>query len=774
MATYFIDFAGGNDANDGTTFALRKKTYTGITPTAGDEVRFAKSPDPLPIGNATWTTGTRPDPINIASSTNASPIVITTSANHGLVAGDYVSIISHTVNTNANGLWKVGAVTSPTVFSILQMDGSNTTGNGIGGATGNSTYVTNCFVKLASPLTQNVALCGGLGQKINWTGSTNVTPTITTAANSYKEGYGGLNISIAAAFTTGVATYYNFPSAIDLSGYQQLCFWIRQTSGTIASANDVTITLCSGTNGTSPQNTFNIPSTAIANSWIPVVVDLGTNLFNSIASIAFNVVVDRGAQVFQIDNIFASKASSSNDALNLTSLISKSSGTGDEPWYGIQSINFDAVMLSSVPAYSPDSSTIAGYSNGVTATIATYRRETFKPAPFATAINVNTSGSLANPIIYSGGWDTSTSMTTQTGVSYYDGALSGFNGTFITGNADGILLSGVSNLYFDKLYMCRYNTGFNAIGPSTGITVATIFTANCRSGFRTSGGVNTITATKLILNNSNDNINLSPGINCYFLEIQSSSGGVIFSNNSVKVTIDNLVVASSASVPPLFGANVSNLYIKNLTCKESRTYSLNVRASLVNVVVGGGTLDLPINMQQSFGQIYLNNVTISSATEVVYPSNINESYVYSNRHDNTDNNSWIWLPYGTINQQSSVIDSPATTSWRMSPSVSNNSSFNPVFMKLATVVCAANSLVTVTARMLRSDTGLTMRLICPGGQILGVENDVFSDMTAAANTWETVTITFTPTRPGGVNIYAHAFGGTIYNGYVCNVNASQA
>jgi hypothetical protein len=99
---------------------------------------------------------------------------------------------------------------------------------------------------------------------------------------------------------------------------------------------------------------------------------------------------------------------------------------------------------------------------------------------------------------------------------------------------------------------------------------------------------------------------------------------------------------------------------------------------------------------------------------------------------------------------------------------------SPVRLKLGTVVCAANSLVTVTARMRRDNTGLTMRLICPGGQISGVATDVFSGMTASADTWQTVTITFTPTKAGAVDIYAHAFGGTTFSGYVSNLTAAQA
>lgn len=66
----------------------------------------------------------------IASSTNASPIRITTAAAHGLVTGDKININGHTTNTAANGTWTVTKVDS-TKFTL---DGS--TGNGVGGADG--------------------------------------------------------------------------------------------------------------------------------------------------------------------------------------------------------------------------------------------------------------------------------------------------------------------------------------------------------------------------------------------------------------------------------------------------------------------------------------------------------------------------------------------------------------------------------------------------------------------------------------------------------------
>lgn len=74
--------------------------------------------------------------VAIASSTNASPIQVTTSTAHGLNTGDSAFIVGHLVNTAANNTaanpsWTITRV-SDTVFTL---DGS--TGNGVGVATGN-------------------------------------------------------------------------------------------------------------------------------------------------------------------------------------------------------------------------------------------------------------------------------------------------------------------------------------------------------------------------------------------------------------------------------------------------------------------------------------------------------------------------------------------------------------------------------------------------------------------------------------------------------------
>ena len=80
-----------------------------------------------------FTLKTTSTPITISSSTDATPIVITTSSSHGFATGDFVTITNHSINTNANSTtanpaWEI-IVTGGTTFSLT---GSTATGGGVG------------------------------------------------------------------------------------------------------------------------------------------------------------------------------------------------------------------------------------------------------------------------------------------------------------------------------------------------------------------------------------------------------------------------------------------------------------------------------------------------------------------------------------------------------------------------------------------------------------------------------------------------------------------
>lgn len=76
-----------------------------------------------------------PAAVNISSTTNATPIVVTTATNHGLTTGDYLTIVGAT-DTNANGDYIAGTVTPDTVSLQVIPTGANRAAAGGGGAAG--------------------------------------------------------------------------------------------------------------------------------------------------------------------------------------------------------------------------------------------------------------------------------------------------------------------------------------------------------------------------------------------------------------------------------------------------------------------------------------------------------------------------------------------------------------------------------------------------------------------------------------------------------------
>ena len=74
-------------------------------------------------------------PVSITSSTDATPIVVTSATAHDLDSGDSVIISGHTTNTAANGSHLVVVLTS-TTFELHDMDGGDVAGSGGGAGSG--------------------------------------------------------------------------------------------------------------------------------------------------------------------------------------------------------------------------------------------------------------------------------------------------------------------------------------------------------------------------------------------------------------------------------------------------------------------------------------------------------------------------------------------------------------------------------------------------------------------------------------------------------------
>jgi len=108
----------------------------------------------------------------ITSSTNATPIVVTTAVAHGFSNGDLVYVDGIATGTSGNGLWTITAA-SGSVFSLTDpVSGANAVGNGVGAGG----YCVN-YGQTASTVSDfwddfDASLVGGASGKVNLTGAT--------------------------------------------------------------------------------------------------------------------------------------------------------------------------------------------------------------------------------------------------------------------------------------------------------------------------------------------------------------------------------------------------------------------------------------------------------------------------------------------------------------------------------------------------------------------------------------------------------------------------
>jgi hypothetical protein len=829
MATYYLDYENGNDANDGLSFANRWKTMTtGATAARiapGDTIRIMGSPDPTSLGiGATWT-GEKATRISltITGATNATPIVCTL-ASHGLTTGDTISITGiFSGNTAANGTWEVNVLSSST-FELI-----GSAGNGTWTSGGKLIKITNRVVRLNSALTQNIASTGpgpSGGLRSFWNPNTNVSAAQNTS-NAREHNFSD-QITIGSAFATGIAAHYTLPTTLDLSGYQQVSFCIYQSGGTIGAAGACSLVLCSDTAGAVAVNTINIPLLGASFLWHPVTVDTGGALGSSIQSIAFRVNTDNGAQTFLLNNIIACKAASSPDSLTLTSLIGK--GTTEETWYAIQNINGTRVILDSgnSSTFSPLSTDYPGYfpmtGIGITENVTTHKRETIKTgyAPLSTTQvqTITDSGTVGNLIRYEGGWDR-TNMSTQNLETWFDG---------LNGNGWGIYDISCSYVSLNKISAVRYNTNFYFTGTIDGMEIPYISAANNSStagvffnlvspniGIQTSIGIGTVRA----VSNSNhglhfgtsSKINIDNAIIFNSSGTQSSFGFGLYVNISHLNSINNLKIyntgnptscvqiasscrniinnadVSNNSTPLLISNGAFNNKIGILTVANNGSYGISFDSGANNNYINGGisygsTISGIFHGTGNGGNFnYFKNFTINESIEFSSVSRANGTNMrlYSHNHDNTPGNHVIFTDNGKISSETTIRNTASGLAWKLQPTSTSRDQYYPLDFSLAKIAVNANSLVSVSCWMRRDNTGLTMQLVVPGSSTIGgstlagIPNaGVISSMTAAADTWEQVSLTFTPTEQGVVEIFAYAYGGSTYTGYVDDLTITQA
>ena len=797
MTTWYVDYEGGTDSNasagNGDSFATRRKTISNLVAAAtapGDNVRIMASTDPTSLGTCTWTDGPLKTTYAAVSSTNATPIVYRiSSANYTAMApavGDTVIVNGHTTNTKANGVWKVSAVDGVDDITLVNADGTNSVGNGVGGASGTIRKISNCVVILPAAVTKSIACVGNQGVKGNWTASANVTCTVITS--DFKEGGECQQIAVATGFTTGLAAHFA-TGTLDLSGYQQISFRIKQTSGTIGAAGAITLRLCTVPGGAVSVHTITVPTVGVLNTWCTFTWDNAANLNAAIESCALYVATDNGAQTFLIDCVIACKDKTSADSLTLNSLISKNSGT--EAWWAIQSINDVRVVLEGIVNTIPAASPQRGYS-GTSEAVTTYKRETTRTicaAAAGTAVQTaNEAGTSGNLISYSGGWNR-TDMSTQTGETWFDGC-NGFGNAFsapsihfisydkinFTRYNQGLVAAGADDCTIGSMSFCSLNSSAGSLQMGSRLTATTLSAVACAGILWSSTGMGGAVIGTIARADSSG----AGGLNFNQTAGSIDVGTIVQANNN---TTSGITVSISADIGTISACNGNGTFgvsfvgpgrIGSATCNNNTTYGIGATAAGGLVLGGSTTGNASGGLSAVATQLTVRDFTVNEATEAVAFTAYANGRIYSEKHDGTANNAQIFCDGGLISQQASVVHGSAATAFKFSPTSTNRTVNYPLNLPIAQIAVGASALVTVKAWMRRSNTGLTGRLVCKGGQIGGVAADVTASITAAADTWEEITITFTPSEAGVVEIEAQFYGGSTYSGYVSDATFSQA
>lgn len=732
-----------------------------------------KSPDPTSIGNATWTSqySRANQTVSITSSTNASPIAIT-SATHGLVTGDYVFIQGHTTNTNANGFWRV-TVSSATVFTL---DGS--TGNGVGGATGSIRVVSNRVVRMAASAVDNLSGHRNVGSgEVAWTASANVTATLEQT--QFRVSDNVHQIAIAAAFTTGLAARASFVSK-DLSGFQQLSFAIRATAGTVPTAGQLRINLCSDTAGAVVVDSFDVPAMIATNTWHNFTVNKGSACGAAIQSVALYVMSDVGAQTIQLSNIIACKATSAADSINLRSLISKQATLSDSDspaWWAIDGIIGADIILGHGQSRLLSATDAHGYF-GTTNTVETFKRETLI-SPTVAIQQYLDSGTSGSPILYSGGWD-STNMSTQDGITFLDGQ---------NGQGTGLGPSGTRAYNsFEKLGFVRFATGMTVGGSdiiltdchfaacATGATASPTAAGNdglYMTGCFFTGCINGFTGSKWRMEGNNTlygNATLgffvrqSGTLRCFNSVISVMSADDITMTGDVKLWLPRAI--NGLAITSTDDFTFSNVTISG-PGSSSNTIGATVAAGdgIINGSISGCTTAVSISQ----GELASRSLTTSDVTTLFSSTQQQrgQAYIQSLNGGNPTVHG-----DGFTCERVPTMNGPNTQGAWNCIITARRSVGDPIIIPICRMPVVANKLCTATLWIDTNGATQWAGLTVLGGQVAGVQDTI--TQVSNSTTWAQVTLTFTPTEAGVVEISMICYGVTTANIVLDEFGFSQA
>ena len=604
---------------------------------------------------------------------------------------------------------------------------------------GDCTWPTGASARTITVPAGTVKLIDGLTANAGWVAAANITLNAPIAVRPI--GAAAVNFAVGAAFTTGKLAHK--PWTMDLTGFQQVNVWLRVNA--VVPAGALFLDLCSDATGDVPIVSvpcFDTASGAV-NAWMAGMVS-HTGSIGTINSIALRATADPGTPQILINCLWASKAPGSADEITLATMVSKTAyttappmrgdGTGDEPMFGVMGVTSDTTVVLNRTGTQDNGieSTGRGY-DGAAGTVATYAHQCF-PYRENRVWSPNEAATATAQTIWTGGWS-ATDMATRTGMTRYLFSARPYaaaEGTFHTFQNFVMNAAGVSG----------------TLPGSNGCRVENCLLNNCAfaaSGFNQSG--------------------LSAVDVCYSAGAGPTLGGVNQPNGSFLQNI----YAYIANLSYNGGRNP----VQGITVRNNNSYGLTLGGNPGNESI---CVDDLVTLNNQSGGIFvqtvvnarLRNADLREAIDIAFVSNGNDGLLSVESLGKIAGNDTLRHPYGRMTRQTAVVDTQAS-SWRVQAISSNAVARGPLRLPLGQFEITRGVTTSIAIRMRRDNTGLSMGLsYLPTEGLPGISSEQRALMTAAANTWETVTLTLSPTGSGTqiVGLDVIAWGGTIFNGYV--------
>jgi hypothetical protein len=729
MTIRYVDYNRADDTGDGLSWATAKKTLTGISGvvcSAGDEVRVAKSPDPVDLGiSATWTNH---------SSTVTLASALTKVVDNCEVAWTNVACTSVSTNTTVykQGTRSSSFVVPASVVSGTRMAYKTITSADYSGYTGLSFYIANTVATADNKY--SLRLCSdALGVT---TVNTILIPSLTVCPATNSQGgstiyvpYGaalGSNIQSVALYaeaTTVASTLYidcihaananfNYNTMI---GRPQRAQWVANTSYNV---ND----LVRPTASAYCHMYYKCVSAGTSNSTEPdwdVVIDLNTN-----------------------DNTCVWQCMGYDEF---------------RQYYRIQSIADDGVTirLDGGPTTTPTQTTYAEFYG----TGGSYRLWCIQPFITVDVATVNvisqtvtTTNILAsanNPLIVKCGYNTVSNVVD--GETWYSSK---------NGMGFGIRLGAA--LVCVKLYGARFAMYQSGLSVSFSITNSSIYVQDIIAP-------NNETA---LLPYYQGTFKCVGGYSCTVRIFQSSSGGNsrfygIWGMTSQIGWTDFDIAFKKDNNSFIYGCQFYNFTINAFSVLSVMEYLYKVKMA---DNMGLGDIQLT-------GVARLKNCTFGSSTEVyTIPHQRQSCVLWSKNHDDVPDSLFGFFYGGLITRTATPPSggwpSGITKGWKVDvTNATDRTEIDPIDFIVASFPVTSGVPVTVGVNMQRNNAGLTLKAVVKQFAAGNLTDVVGTITSAGTNAWERVTVTFTPAETCVVDLYVQAYGGSTYSGWVAGMGS---